>query len=63
MYFTHSTISVREVLTHGQQYLRDWLTESGNKAKEGVSLPDEVVKKTTEKYTEAYELLTGKTWA
>lgn len=36
-----------------KQYLRDWLTETGNKHKEGVSLPDEVVSNTRAKYEEA----------
>lgn len=43
-----------------QQYLRDWLTSSGLKGKEGVSMPEEVVKETSAKYREAYEKITGK---
>ncbi|KAK5692123.1 Bifunctional purine biosynthetic protein ade1 [Elasticomyces elasticus] len=48
--------------SYDKQYLRDWLTSTGNKGKEGVRMPDEVVKATTEKYTEAFEKLTGKKW-
>ncbi|KAK4892917.1 Bifunctional purine biosynthetic protein ade1 [Elasticomyces elasticus] len=48
--------------SYDKQYLRDWLTSTGNKGKEGVRMPDEVVKATTEKYTEAFEKLTGRKW-
>ncbi|KAK3656373.1 Bifunctional purine biosynthetic protein ade1 [Elasticomyces elasticus] len=48
--------------SYDKQYLRDWLTTTGNKGKEGVRMPDEVVKATTEKYTEAFEMLTGRKW-
>ncbi|KAH8703924.1 hypothetical protein BGW36DRAFT_370231 [Talaromyces proteolyticus] len=40
-----------------KQYLRDWLTREGLKGKEGVKMSDEVVRKTAEKYTEAWERL------
>ena len=43
-----------------KQYLRNWLTENGLKGKEGVEMPEEVVKNTAEKYRDAFELLTGK---
>ncbi|KAJ9109222.1 hypothetical protein QFC21_000551 [Naganishia friedmannii] len=47
-----------------KQYLRDWLIANGKKAVEGVSLPDEVVKKTEEKYREAKERIMGQgQWA
>jgi phosphoribosylaminoimidazole-succinocarboxamide synthase len=42
-----------------KQFLRDWLTGEGLKGKEGVKVPDEIVKKTAEKYKEAYEKITG----
>lgn len=35
----------------------DWLTRNGLKGKEDVELPEDVVKKTGEKYREAYEKL------
>lgn len=43
-----------------KQYLRDWLTASGLKGKDGVEMSDEVVKNTSAKYSEAYRKLTGK---
>jgi phosphoribosylaminoimidazole-succinocarboxamide synthase len=43
-----------------KQFLRDWLTGNGLKGKEGVKVPDDVVKKTAAKYQEACEKLTGK---
>ncbi|KAL1972261.1 hypothetical protein VTN31DRAFT_7480 [Thermomyces dupontii] len=42
-----------------KQYLRDWLTREGLKGKEGVVMPDEVVRKTADKYQEAWERITG----
>lgn len=42
--------------------LPDWLTKNGLKGKEGVELPEEVVKKTGEKYIEAYERLSKRAW-
>jgi phosphoribosylaminoimidazole-succinocarboxamide synthase len=42
-----------------KQFLRDWLTSEGLKGKDGVTVPDEIVKKTAEKYREAYEKITG----
>lgn len=47
-----------------KQYVRDWLKENGldKAADQGVpvELPEEVVKRTEEKYREAFELITGK---
>ena len=43
-----------------KQYLRDWLTSNGLKGKEDVEMPKEVVKNTSSKYIEAFEILTGK---
>ena len=43
-----------------KQFLRDWLTKEGLKGKEGVSMPEDVVRKTGEKYGEAFEMLTGR---
>lgn len=42
-----------------KQFLRDWLTGEGLKGKEGVEVPEDVVKRTAEKYREAYERITG----
>lgn len=53
--------------SYDKQYVRDWLKSKGldKAADEGVkvSLPDEVVKRTSEKYQEAYEKITGKSWS
>jgi phosphoribosylaminoimidazole-succinocarboxamide synthase len=47
-----------------KQYVRDYLESiRWNKQAPAPSLPDDVVKKTQEKYLQAYELLTGKTLA
>jgi len=47
-----------------KQYVRDWLIQSGwNKEPPAPELPDDVVRKTSEKYRRAYELITGKTLA
>lgn len=43
-----------------KQFLRDWLTKEGLKGKDGVEMPDEIVQKTSEKYQEAFQMLTGK---
>ncbi|KAL2866013.1 phosphoribosylaminoimidazolesuccinocarboxamide synthase [Aspergillus lucknowensis] len=42
-----------------KQHLRDWLVKEGLKGKPGVRMTDEVVQKTSEKYREAWERLTG----
>lgn len=45
-----------------KQYVRDWLKDSGwNKTPPGPVLPEDVVQRTHEKYTEAMMRLTGKT--
>ncbi|ETN43362.1 phosphoribosylaminoimidazolesuccinocarboxamide synthase [Cyphellophora europaea CBS 101466] len=44
-----------------KQYLRDWLTREGLKGKEGVEMPDNIVQSTSEKYQEAFHMLTGET--
>jgi phosphoribosylaminoimidazole-succinocarboxamide synthase len=45
-----------------KQFVRDWLTENWDKAKSDVppALPPAIIRKTSEKYIQAYELLTGK---
>lgn len=48
--------------SYDKQYLRDWLTSSGLKGKDGVAMPAEIVRETASKYREAYEKLTGKAW-
>lgn len=53
-------LALPRILTPSQQYLRDWLTNSGLKGKDNVSMPEEVVAETASKYREAYEKITGK---
>lgn len=46
--------------SYDKQFVRDWLEQSGwNKQPPTPTLPPEVVAKTTEKYLEAYQQLTG----
>lgn len=45
-----------------KQFLRDWLVKGGLKGKDGVRMDEEVVKRTGEKYREAYEKITGDTY-
>lgn len=42
--------------------MRDWLVSMDLQGKEGVELSEAVVEKTAEKYKEAFERLTGKSW-
>ena len=47
--------------SYDKQYVRDWLESvHWNKAPPAPALPDEVAQKTSEKYMEAFEKLTGK---
>ena len=48
--------------SYDKQYLRDWLTNSGLKGKDGVSMTEEVANETASKYREAYEKITGEKW-
>ncbi|MBY8858275.1 phosphoribosylaminoimidazolesuccinocarboxamide synthase [Nocardia sp. CA2R105] len=46
-----------------KQFVRDWSTSTGwNKEYPGPEIPDDIVAATRQKYQEAYELITGKTW-
>ncbi|KAL2831240.1 hypothetical protein BDW59DRAFT_9136 [Aspergillus cavernicola] len=42
-----------------KQFLRDWLVKEGLKGKPGVRMTDEIAQKTSEKYKEAWERVTG----
>ena len=46
-----------------KQFLRDYLTTNGLKGKEGVEMPQDVVERTSQKYGEAFAILTGRTLA
>jgi phosphoribosylaminoimidazole-succinocarboxamide synthase len=52
----------KEQESYDKQYLRDWLTRNELKGKQGVSMPQDVVQKTGQKYKEAFEKLTGGSW-
>jgi phosphoribosylaminoimidazole-succinocarboxamide synthase len=52
----------KEQESFDKQYLRNWLVAEGLKGKEGVSMPDDVVKGTAKRYQEAFEKLTGEQW-
>lgn len=45
-----------------KQFLRDWLTSESLKGKEGVSMPDSIMQRTSEKYQEAFQMLTGQSF-
>ncbi len=50
--------------SYDKQYVRDWLSSSGwDKRPPGPDLPADVVARTREKYVEAYERLTGSSFA
>lgn len=48
--------------SYDKQFLRDWLTSNKLNGVPGVSMPEDIVEKTEEKYIEAYETLTGFKW-
>ena len=43
-----------------KQYLRDWMKSTGYNPESGASIPEEVIQTTVNKYTESFELITGK---
>jgi phosphoribosylaminoimidazole-succinocarboxamide synthase len=50
--------------SYDKQALRDWLTDGGwDKTPPGPALPDEIVAATRDRYIDAYERITGRTWA
>ncbi|KAJ4287024.1 Bifunctional purine biosynthetic protein ade1 [Kalmusia sp. IMI 367209] len=44
--------------SYDKQFLRDWLVSSGLKGVQGVTIPDEIVTQTSEKYQEVFQKLT-----
>ncbi len=44
-----------------KQFVRDWLSQNWDKQGNPPHLPKDVIEKTTQKYVQAYELLSGKT--
>ncbi|KAI0839593.1 phosphoribosylaminoimidazole-succinocarboxamide synthase [Hypoxylon sp. FL0890] len=51
----------RDQESFDKQFLRNWLTEKGLKGKEGVEVPEDVLRATGERYREVFRRLTGKT--
>ena len=47
----------RDQDSYDKQFLRNWLTATGVAGQDGVSMPEDIVKKTFDKYKEAYEVL------
>jgi phosphoribosylaminoimidazole-succinocarboxamide synthase len=46
-----------------KQFVRDWLAESGwDKTPPAPKLPSDIIEKTSQKYIQAYELITGRTF-
>ncbi|CAM1506361.1 Fc.00g060020.m01.CDS01 [Cosmosporella sp. VM-42] len=45
-----------------KQFVRNWLIKEGLKAKEGVTIPEDICKSTSERYMDAFFKLTGKTF-
>ncbi|KAJ4131688.1 Bifunctional purine biosynthetic protein ade1 [Fusarium equiseti] len=43
-----------------KQFIRNWLTKEGLKGKEGVELPQDIVQATSDRYRDAFLMLTGK---
>ncbi|KXJ94099.1 putative phosphoribosylaminoimidazole-succinocarboxamide synthase [Microdochium bolleyi] len=51
----------RDQESFDKQFLRNWLTREGLKGKDGVEVPEDIAKATSDKYREVFELLTGRT--
>ncbi|KAH9888607.1 SAICAR synthetase [Xylariomycetidae sp. FL2044] len=51
----------RDQESFDKQFLRNWLTENRLKGKEGVEVPEHIIKATSDRYREVFERLTGKT--
>jgi phosphoribosylaminoimidazole-succinocarboxamide synthase len=48
--------------SYDKQFLRDWLTANKLNGVDGVKMDEQIAVRTKEKYVEAYEALTQKTW-
>ncbi|KAI4866625.1 phosphoribosylaminoimidazole-succinocarboxamide synthase [Hypoxylon rubiginosum] len=51
----------RDQESFDKQFLRNWLTENGLKGKEGVEVPEDILRATSDRYKEVFRRLTGKT--
>ncbi|OBA28406.1 SAICAR synthetase [Hanseniaspora valbyensis NRRL Y-1626] len=47
----------RDQDSYDKQFLRNWLTATGVAGQDGISMPEDIVKRTFDKYKEAYEVL------
>lgn len=45
-----------------KQFIRNWLIKEGLKGKDGVELPEDICKATSDRYKEAFKLLTGRSF-
>ncbi|KAF7550485.1 hypothetical protein G7046_g8000 [Stylonectria norvegica] len=61
-YSKDSYVVGRDQDSYDKQFLRDWLIKEGKKGKEGVELPEEICKATSQRYREGFFKLTGKTF-
>ncbi len=52
----------RSQASYDKQFVRDWLSANWDKTGEPPHLPDDIIQKTSEKYIQAYETITGRTF-
>ena len=52
----------RDQASFDKQFVRDWLSANWDRTGEPPHLPKDVIEKTTEKYVQAYEKITGRTF-
>lgn len=52
----------RDQASFDKQYVRDWLAANWDRTGEPPRMPKEVIEKTTEKYVQAFEKITGRTF-
>lgn len=48
--------------SYDKQFLRNWLTDNKLAGVEGVKMPEEIARRSRDKYIEAYEQITGQKW-
>jgi phosphoribosylaminoimidazole-succinocarboxamide synthase len=53
----------RDQASFDKQFVRDWLTANWDKTGNPPRLPQEIIEKTSEKYVQAYEKITGRKFA
>ena len=50
----------RSQKSYDKQYIRDWIKSTGYDPESGIPIPDDVINATSNKYKEAFKILTGK---